>query len=77
MGPRKMGRYISQLWEYEGSLLRIYFNRFTYFQDQLNIELSKLDGTFKYRVSENNSEYEIRDIEELSLIEIGKYYPEK
>lgn len=76
MGPRKKGEYITGIWKDGDNLLNIYFNNFNYFINQVDTELNKLTGMFQNNLV-NNVTYEKRSVEKLTLIEIGKYYPEQ
>lgn len=63
---------INKLWDEENSIIRIYFNKKSYFTRQLQMEIDKLDGLLE-DISENNKDNfkkESRRVEDLSLYEI-------
>lgn len=77
MGPRKQTEYLNSLWEDDDNLLKIYYDKYTYFLNQVRTEIDKLTGMFEEYVKEENVIYEQRNIKELSLSDIGKYYPDE
>lgn len=76
IGERDKHEYILKLWNDESTLLKVFFNKITYFINQLEIEISKLSGLFDLTY-EGNILYEQRNYKKLSLYEIGKYNKEK
>lgn len=76
MGPRKKAEYIDALWENaDDNLLRLFFGRKLYLWKQIDIELAKI-STPDIFDDESNIKYGQRNIEELSLYEIGRIDPE-
>jgi hypothetical protein len=75
MGPRKKAEYIDTLWENaDDNLLKLFFGRKLYLWKQIDIELAKISTPDIY--DEPNIKYGQRNIEELSLYEIGQIDPE-
>lgn len=76
LGPRKRKEYIDQLWEQsDDNLLKLFFGRKLYFIRQLDIEISKLSDPDLYE-EEENVRYSTRELEDMSLYDIGKVDPE-
>lgn len=76
MGQRQKTEYVNSLWESsDDNLLKLFFGRKLYFWRQLDIELTKLSNSHIYD-NEENVQYGRRNLEELSLYEIGKVNPE-
>lgn len=76
MGQRQKTEYVNSLWENsDDNLLKLFFGRKLYFWRQLDIELTKLSNPHIYD-DEENVQCGRRNLEELSLFEIGKVNPE-
>lgn len=76
MGQRQKAEYVNSLWENnDDNLLKLFFGRKLYFWRQLDIELTKLSNPHIYD-DEENVQYGIKNLEELSLFEIRKVNPE-
>lgn len=76
LSPRKRKEYVDDLWEQgDGNLLKLFFGRKLYFIRQLDIEISKLSDPEIYE-EEDNVRYSTRELEDLSLFEIGKIAPD-
>ncbi len=76
MEQRQKTEYVNSLWESsDDNLLKLFFGRKLYFWRQLDIELTKLSNPHIYD-NEENVQYGRRNLEELSLFEIGKVNPE-
>lgn len=76
MGQRQKTEYVNSLWESsDDNLLKLFFGRKLYFWRQLDIELTKLSNPHIYD-DEENVQCGRRNLEELSLYEIGKVNPE-
>lgn len=76
MGQRQKTEYVNSLWESsDDNLLKLFFGRKLYFWRQLDIELTKLSNPHIYD-DEENVHCGRRNLEELSLYEIGKVNPE-
>ena len=74
MGPRKKAEYLESLWENtDDNLLRLFFGRKAYFWKQIDIELMKLSNPDI--LEEDNVQYGTRNIEDMTLKDIGKYDP--
>lgn len=76
MGQRKKTEYVNSLWESnDDNLLKLFFGRKLYFWRQLDIELTKLSNPHIYD-DEENVQCGRKNLEELSLFELGKVNPE-
>lgn len=76
MGQRKKTEYVNSLWESnDDNLLKLFFGRKLYFWRQLDIELTKLSNPHIYD-DEKNVQCGRKNLEELSLFELGKVNPE-
>ena len=75
MGPRKRAEYIDSLWENsDDNLLKLFFGRKLYFVKQLQIEEMKLAHPHLFE-EENNVEHGMKELEAMSLHEIGQHNP--
>lgn len=75
MGPRKQAEYLRGIWDNDDSLIKIYFNKFTYFHNQVNKEINKII----YKVDEKekiNVENPEIPKEKLPLSVWDEYWPE-
>ena len=77
MRRSEIRNYIDNLWNEEDGIIRIYFNKKTYFAKQLQIEIDIVEGEFETSESEENFIGEKRELKELPLNEISKVNPEK
>lgn len=76
MGPRKQAKYLKSIWYDEDTLVRIYFNKFTYFINQVEKEI----GNIIYREDKIGGitiDYPKKSKEELPLSAWDKYWPEE
>lgn len=69
--------FINNIWDEEESIIKMYFSKKIYFRRQLETEILKLDGDFELYEPGFNVEYESRELNKLSLYEIGKVNPER
>lgn len=75
MGERKRAEYVNSIWDgSDDNMLRLFFGRKLYFLKQLDIELMKISHPGIYE-DEQNVKFGIRQLEDLSLYEIGKVNP--
>ena len=69
--------YIKQLWdEGDDNILRLFFGRRKYFTDQLNREILRIFDPECFEDDENNVVYGKRQLEDMSLYDIGRVAPE-
>lgn len=72
LGPRKRKEYLDKLWEdSDDNLLRLFFGRKLYFVRHLDIEIDKLCNPENYEY-ENNVKYSTKELENLTLFDIGQ-----
>lgn len=72
MGERKRAEYVNSIWDSsDDNMLRLFFGRKLYFLKQLDIELMKISHPGIYD-DEQNVKFGVRQLEDLSLYEIGK-----
>lgn len=77
MGERKRAEYVNSIWDSsDDNMLRLFFGRKLYFLKQLDIELMKISHPGIYE-DEQNVKFGIRQLEDLSLYEIGKVAPKR
>lgn len=77
MGPRSKSEYVNALWEScDDNMLRLFFGRKLYFLNQLDIEINKITNPEIYE-DENNVKYGMKNLEDLTLYEIGRINPKK
>ena len=75
MGERKRAEYVNSIWDSsDDNMLRLFFGRKLYFLKQLDIELMKISHPGIYE-DEQNVKFGVRQMEDLSLYEIGKVNP--
>ena len=75
MGERKRAEYVNSIWDRgDDNILQLFFGRKLYFLKQLNIELLKISHPGIYE-DEQNVKFGVRQMEDLSLYEIGKVNP--
>ena len=75
MGERKRAEYVNSIWDRgDDNMLRLFFGRKLYFLKQLDIELMKISHPGIYE-DEQNVKFGVRQMEDLSLYEIGKVNP--
>lgn len=75
MRPSESKKYIEDLWNEEGSILRIYYTNLYFLKRMVDIECNKLDGYIQVASSEPRSESEKRDLEKFPLQKIIELYP--
>lgn len=76
MGQRKAAEYVESLWNQgDDNLLRLFFGRKLYFMHQVEIEKNKLAHPGLYE--EEHITYDTKNLEDLSLYEIGKLDPQR
>lgn len=76
MPPSQRTPYVNALWEDERSLLHVYFDNKMFFRRQLDTELAKLDGDFPILEPENNIIGEPRNLEEMTMDQIRRTFPD-
>lgn len=76
MGPRREAEYLKGIWDSEDGLIKIYFNKFTYFTNQVRTEIYKLTGLISPELEPKRLPDKIEK-QKLSLWEWGKYRPEE
>lgn len=69
--------YKEKLWNDQDSIIKIFFNKKLYFIRQLQTEIDKLEGNGPVCNSEPEIIADRKNIEEMSLYEIEKYFPEE
>lgn len=77
MDPIAQSEYISRLWnDGDDNVLRLFFGRQKYFYNQLNREILRITSPFLFEEDEDNVVYGKRQLEDMTLYEIGKINPE-
>lgn len=78
MGPRKQADYLNSIWNDDDSIIRIYFNKFTYFKNQVMTEIDKITGIWSAaeEISGPSTVHEPIDKEKVPLWLWDKYWPE-
>lgn len=77
MDPITQSEYIRKLWdEGDDNVLRLFFGRQKYFFDQLTREIFRITSPFIFEDEENNVVYGKRQLEDMSLYDIGRIDPE-
>ena len=71
MGPKQKGKYVEKRWENEDTPWSVFFQgNKRYFLKQLDIEISKIIHPESWESEKPSVNYEIRDVEDLSMSEI-------
>ena len=76
MRRKEQEEYVNSLWDDEMDLIKIYFSNKYFFRRQLETEINKILCPEEYIFLVRNSTPVYRPIEELTLYDIEKYYPE-
>ncbi len=76
MGSRKEAKYLNDIWNDKDSLIKIYFNKFSYFVNQVRTEIDKITG-LSDEFTTDVVIHDPIDKKKLSLWEWEKYCPEK
>lgn len=77
MDPITQAAYINQLWnDGDDNILRLFFGRQKYFYNQLNREILRITTPYLFEEDEDNVVYGKKQLEDMSLHEIGKINPE-
>lgn len=75
MRRSEISQYIDDLWNEEGSILRIYYTNLYYLKRMIDIECDRLDGYIQTASVEPRCESEKRDLEKFPLQKIIEVYP--
>ena len=76
MRRKEQEDYVNKLWDDENSLIKVYYDNKYFYKKQLETEIDKIFNPDEYIVSVSNATPVDRSIDELSLYEIERIYPE-